>query len=47
LNSECFENLDELRVVVNQRLEQLTKSIIASITGYGFILDALFVSGFS
>lgn len=47
LSWECFESLDELRAVIRQRLDQLTTSIVASITGYGFILDALFVSGFS
>jgi putative transposase len=47
LSWECFESLDELRAVIRQRLDQLTTSIVANITGYGFILDALFVSGFS
>jgi len=47
LSWECFDNLDELRAVIRQRLDQLTTSIVASVTGYGFILDALFVSGFS
>ncbi|MEH2184210.1 hypothetical protein [Nostoc sp.] len=35
------------RPVIWQRLEKLNTSIVASITGWGFILDALFVSGFS
>ena len=30
-----------------KRLEQLNTSIVASVTGWDFILDALFVSGFS
>ena len=47
LSWECFESLDQLRAVIRQRLDQLTTSIVASVTGYGFILDALFVSGFS
>ncbi|MEH2464897.1 hypothetical protein [Nostoc sp.] len=47
LSWECFGNLDELRTVIWQRLEKLNTSIVASITGWGFILDALFVSGFS
>lgn len=47
LKWECFQSLDELRVSVQQRLEQLNTSIVASITGWGFILDALIVSGFS
>lgn len=47
LSWECFANLDELRTVIWQRLEELNTSIVANITGWGFILDALFVSGFS
>jgi len=47
LSWECFGSLDELRTVIWQRLEELNTSIVASITGWDFILDALFVSGFS
>ncbi len=47
LSWECFETLDELRTVIWQHLEKLNTSIVANITGWGFILDALFVSGFS
>jgi putative transposase len=47
LSWECFSNLDELRTAIWQRLEQLNNLIVASVTGWGFILDALFVSGFS
>ncbi|MBE9209842.1 IS630 family transposase [Nostoc sp. LEGE 06077] len=47
LSWECFGTLDELRADIWQRLEKLNTSIVASITGWGFILDALFVSGFS
>lgn len=47
LSWECFADLDELREVVWQRLNKLNTSIVASITGWDFILDALFVSEFS
>ncbi|MGF1933043.1 MAG: hypothetical protein RM347_001390 [Nostoc sp. ChiQUE02] len=47
LSWESFHSLDELREFVWQRLETFNTSIVASITGWGFILDALFVSGFS
>ncbi len=47
LNWESFGTLDELREFIRQRLEKLNTSIVASITGWDFILDALFVSGFS
>jgi hypothetical protein len=44
---ESFSTLDELREFIWKQLEQLNTSIVASITGWDFILDALFVSGFS
>ena len=47
LSWECFADLDELREVVWQRLNKLNTSIVASITGWDFILDALFASNFS
>jgi len=47
LTWESFSSLDELREFIWQRLEKLNTSIVASITGWDFILDALFVSGFS
>lgn len=47
LKWECFETLEELKEVVRQKIKQLDTSIVASIAGWGFILDALFVSGFS
>ncbi|WP_033364715.1 IS630 family transposase [Mastigocladopsis repens] len=47
LTWESFSTLDELREFIWKRLEQLNTSIVASITGWDFILDALFVSGFS
>jgi hypothetical protein len=36
-----------LRKIIWQRLDKLNTSIVAYITGWGFIPDALFVSGFS
>lgn len=36
-----FKTLDQLQAKVDQLLAQLTPEIIASITGYSFILDAL------
>lgn len=47
LSWECFQSLDELREVVRLWLEKLDASIVTSLTGWDFILDALFVSGFS
>ena len=47
LSWESFHTLDELRDFINQRLEKLNTSIVASITGWDFILDALFVSEIS
>ncbi len=44
---EFFQNLDEFREVIWQPIEKLSTSIVASITGWDFILDASFVSGFS
>jgi transposase len=47
LSWECFENLDELREAVWKQIQKLDESIVFSVTGWGYILDALFVSGFS
>lgn len=47
LSWESFHTLDELREFIWRRLEKLNTSIVASITGWDFILDALYVSGFS
>ncbi|MEH2257879.1 hypothetical protein [Nostoc sp.] len=41
---ELFENLDNLRSQVAQLLAQLTPEIIASLTGYDYILNALSVA---
>jgi putative transposase len=39
-----FEQIEELRESVRKELKKLTKEIIASLTGWEFILDALFVA---
>ena len=41
-----FEQIEELRESVRKELKKLTKEIIASLTGYPFILDALSVAEF-
>jgi putative transposase len=38
-----FKTLDELQIKLGQLLAELTPEIIAGITGYPFILDALSV----
>ncbi len=40
-----FEQIEELRESVRKELKKLTKEIIASLTGWEFILDALSVAG--
>lgn len=47
LSWECFETLNELREAVWKQLDKFTPSQIKSIAGWNFILEALFVSGFS
>ncbi|WP_255397068.1 hypothetical protein [Tolypothrix sp. NIES-4075] len=47
LRWECFQTLDELREAVWKQLDQLSAYQVKSITGWDFILEALFVSGFS
>ncbi|PMB05792.1 hypothetical protein CEN49_17375 [Fischerella thermalis CCMEE 5273] len=44
---ECFPSLNELRTAVWKQLDKLTASQVKSIAGWDFILQALFVSGFS
>ncbi|HHP7232031.1 MAG TPA: IS630 family transposase [Xenococcaceae cyanobacterium] len=44
LKWELFDNLDRLRQKLSKVLSHLTSSMIASITGWDFILDALFVA---
>lgn len=38
-------NLDELRVLISQKLEQISQEVIASIVGRVYILEALSVVG--
>jgi transposase len=40
-----FEQIEELRESVRKELKKLTKEIIASLTGWEFILDASSVAG--
>lgn len=40
-----FEQIEELRAAVQKELEKLTNEVIASLTGWKFILDAIFVAG--
>ncbi|BAZ22948.1 transposase family protein [Kalymmatonema gypsitolerans NIES-4073] len=47
LSWECFQTLNELREAVWKQLDKFTPSQIKSIAGWSFILEALFVSGFS
>lgn len=44
LRWECFSSLEELRVALGKELEKLSNEIVASVTGYEFIIDALLVS---
>jgi putative transposase len=41
LSWELFDNLEALRVAVEEILAQLSQKVIASVTGWDFILDAL------
>src|SRR4028119_1180891 len=41
-----FDQIEELRESVRKELKKLTKEIIASLTGWEFILDALSVAKF-
>jgi transposase len=43
LRWSSFKTLEQLQIKLGQLLAQLTPEIIASITGYPFILDALSV----
>lgn len=46
LRWELPKDLDELRILFAQRLEQMTEQVIASIVGWDYILEALSVAGF-
>jgi transposase len=45
LSWELFDNLETLRVAVENILAKLSQKVIASVTGWDFILEALSVSG--
>ena len=45
LSWQLFDNLEALRVAVEEILAKLSQKVIASVTGWDFILDALSVSG--
>lgn len=47
LHWQSFDTLDELRAALGQILDNLTNSVVASVSGWDFILDALSVSGIS
>jgi putative transposase len=40
-----FEQIEELRAAVQKELKKLTLEVIASLTGWQFILDAISVAG--
>ena len=40
-----FEQIEELRAAVQKELKTLTLEVIASLTGWQFILDAISVAG--
>jgi putative transposase len=45
LSWELFDNLEALRAAVENILAKLSQKVIASVTGWDFILEALSVSG--
>jgi hypothetical protein len=45
LNWLRFDQIEELRVALQKELNKLTLEVIASLTGWKFILEALFVAG--
>lgn len=45
LKWETFDNLQHLRNSLQKILSQLSNQVIASLTGWQFILDALYVAG--
>lgn len=47
LSWELFKNLDALREKVNEILKNLTKEVIASLTGWDYIIEALSVAELS
>jgi transposase len=47
LRWQSFDTLDELRAALSLILDKMTDSVVASVTGWDFILEALSVSGIS
>jgi transposase len=47
LSWQLFEDLDELRHLVRERLENLTQTVVQSLTGWEYIRHALSVAGIS
>lgn len=47
LRWRAFDTLDELRAALSQILDKMTDSVVASATGWSFILEALSVSNLS
>jgi putative transposase len=45
LSWQLFDNLEALRVAVENILAKLSQKVIASVAGWDFILEALSVSG--
>jgi transposase len=45
LHWQLFSSLDELRFAVRKVLHKLDRSILASLIGWNFLLDALYVAG--
>jgi transposase len=45
LKWEWFTNLDELRLGIGKVLQNLNQTIITSVTGWKFIIEALVVAG--
>ncbi len=45
LKWELFDSLDHLRAELKNILTGLTKRVIASLTGWDFIIEALYVAG--
>jgi putative transposase len=45
LSWELLDNLEALKVAVEKILAKLSQKVIASVTGWDFILEALSVSG--
>lgn len=44
---KLFDSLNELRAFLGQILDKITNSVVVSVTGWDFILEALSVSGIS